>query len=214
MAWKAASGTPAEVLTAENLAAVYGARVWVRPHPATGRPLVLSLPELPGEQIGPARPHVHVVCGGGTGAGLLLTLHRLGFPLTAACLHTGDADADAAQMLGIPFAEEAAFSLLSYAALENAAHLAGSADIVLLTETPFGRANAANLEAVLALRRAGKPVLCQQSPSSSFGARDFTGGSASKAWASLLAEGAVVLPSADAALTYLEQCGTSTDAKR
>ncbi len=39
----AAQGTPAEVLTPALLEKVYGARVWVGPHPVTGCPLVLPL---------------------------------------------------------------------------------------------------------------------------------------------------------------------------
>ena len=201
----AASGTPKDVLTAENLQAVYGVRVWVRPHPVSGRPLVLPLPELPqsGEKT---RPHVHVICGSGTGAGLLLALRDLGFPLSAACLHDGDPDADAAQALEIPSAIEPAFSLLSYAALEQAALLAQSADAVVLSEVPFGRANLANLEAALSLRRAGKPVICQQCPRADFrSTRDFTGGAAQNLWSALLAEGAVVLPDQAAVLDYLNR---------
>jgi iron complex transport system ATP-binding protein len=36
-------GSPEEVLTADRLRQVYGAEVEVRPHPATGRPLVTVL---------------------------------------------------------------------------------------------------------------------------------------------------------------------------
>lgn len=201
----AALGTPAEVLTAENVQSVYGARVWVRPHPASSRPLLLPLPEPPhalaGSPDGVGRPRVHVICGGGTGAGLLVALHDLGFPLSAACLHAGDTDADAAERLGVSFAREPAFSLLSYAGLEQAALLARSADIVLLTPFPVGRVNLANLEAALSLRRAGKPVLCV-SPEE-FAARDFTGGAARKLWAALIAEGAILLPTPKAALEHL-----------
>ena len=200
----AASGTPAEVLTAEHLGAVYGARVWVRPNPVTGRPLVLSLPGLPDEGTAQERPAIHVVCGGGTGAALLLALHRLGFPLTAGGLNTGDTDADAARMLGVPFAEEAAFSALSPAVLAEAAHLAHTADVVVLTEVPFGQANLANLDAALALQLTGKPVLCLQNPLSEFAARDFAGGAAQITWSALLAAGATVLPNTDAVVSSLE----------
>ena len=205
----AAQGTPADVLTPENLQAVYGARVWVRPHPISGRPLVLSLPELPEESASEesrsiTRPQIHVICGGGTGAGLLLALHRLGFPVTAGGLNRGDTDADAAQMLEIPFAEEDSFSLLSERTLGQAARLAMQADIAALTEVPFGQANLANLEAALTLRRSGKTVLCLQSPQSDFAARDFTEGAALKLWSALLAAGAVVLPTTEAVLDYLE----------
>ncbi len=199
----AASGTPEDVLTAENLQAVYGVRVWVRPHPVSGRPLVLPLPELP-QNCERTRPKVHVICGGGTGAGLLMALNDLGYPLTAACLHDGDTDADASQMLAVPFACESAFSLLSYAALEQAAHLARSADVVVLTEVPFGRANLANLEAALSLRLAGKRVVCQHSDSDFSATRDFTGGAAYRLWCTLLSEGAVALPDQAAVLAYLQ----------
>ncbi len=203
----AASGSPAEVLTAENLAEVYGARVWVRPHPVTGRPLVLTLPELPPVSPG-ARPSVHVVCGGGTGTGLLMALHQHGYPVTAGALHADDIDADAARRLGIPFASEPPFSLLSYATLEHAARLAQDAAIILLTDVPFGRANQANLEAVLALRRAGKTVLCRQG-ADDFAARDFTGGRAGKFWFQLQEAGAVVVPDTPAMLDYLGDVGLS-----
>ena len=197
----AASGTPAEVLTAENVAAVYGARVWVRPHPVTGRPLVLTLPELPGDA--PQRCRVHVICGGGTGTDLLLSLHERGFGVTVGALHEGDPDADAARFLGIPFASEPPFSLLSYAVLEQAAHLAEDASVVILTEVPFGQANQANLEAALTLRRAGKTALCRQG-TAHFAARDFTGGRAARLWSQLLAAGASVVPDTPALLEHLE----------
>jgi iron complex transport system ATP-binding protein len=205
----AAQGTPAEVLTAENLQAVYGARVWVRPHPISGRPLVLTLPELLEEDTLNAgkpsdRPQIHVICGGGTGAGLLTALHRLGFSVTAAGLNSGDTDAEAAQMLDIPFALESSFSPLSDATLETAASLAEYADVVVLTDVPFGQANLANLESALTLRRAGKTVLCRQSPLSDFSARDFTDGAALILWSALLAAGAVLLPTTEAVLSYLE----------
>ena len=200
-----AQGTPDQVLTAENLQAVYGARVWIRRHPASGRPLILSLPELPvAAPEGAQASRVHVICGGGTGTGLLLALHSRGYPMTVGGLNEGDTDAEAAEMLGIPFAREVSFSSLSEDVLREAACLAQSADSVVLTDVPFGRANVANLEAALALRRVGKPVLCLQDPQADFAARDFTGGIAGKLWQKLQAEGAEMLPSQDAIQDLLE----------
>ena len=198
----AASGPPSRVLTEGNLAAVYEARVWVRPHPVTGRPLILPLPELPA-QTSDKRFSVHVICGGGTGTALLMALHERGFAVTLGALNADDTDADAARLLGIPFASEPPFSLLSYAALEHAARLAQTASVVIVTDVPFGRSNQANLEAALALRRAGKTVVCCQG-AGSFAARDFTGGRAGKVWSQLKEAGAVVVPDTPAILEYLE----------
>ncbi len=199
----AASGAPADVLTAENLASVYEVRVWVRSHPVTGRPLVLPLPELPPLSQAAGRPAVHVICGGGTGTDLLAALHERGFGVTAGALHADDPDADAARLLGIPFASELPFSLLSYAALEHAARLAGDASVVVVTEVPFGQANQANLEAALSLRRAGKTVFCRQG-TAPFSARDFTSGRAAKLWSQLLAAGAVSVSETSVLLEYME----------
>jgi iron complex transport system ATP-binding protein len=199
-----AQGPPEQVVTAENLQAVYGARVWVRPHPASGRPLVLTLPDLPDMGETPSALRVHVICGGGTGTRLLLALHGRGYAVTAAGLNEGDTDAEVAQMLGIPFAREASFSPLSPEALAEAARLAQSADIVLLTPVPFGRANLANLEAALALRRMGKPVLCLSGPDEDFAARDFAGGAAGELWRELLETGAEIVSTPEVALRLLE----------
>lgn len=200
-----AQGLPEEVVTAKNLQDVYGVRVWVRRHPASGCPLVLTLPELPDISGGePSALRVHVICGGGTGTGLLFALQGRGYTVTAACLNEGDGDAEAAQLLGIPFACEASFSPLSPEALEEAARLAQWADVVLLTPVPFGRANLKNLEAALALRRIGKAVFCVTGPGEDFAARDFTGGAAGKLWNELLASGAETVATPDAALRILE----------
>ena len=201
-----AQGTAEQVLTAENLQAVYGARVWIRRHPVTGRPLVLTLPELPENSLRPLfLPHVHVICGGGTGTPLLLALSGLGVVVTAAGLNDGDTDAEAAQMLGIEYAAESSFSALSSETLEKAAHLAASAEFVVLTEVPFGRANLANLQAALDLCRAGKPVVCLENPMEKFASRDFTGGAAIALWQELLQAGAQTVPTAEAILSIIER---------
>lgn len=201
----AAQGTPEEVLTAENLQAVYGARVWIRRHPVTGRPLVLSLPELAENEGAGAKPkHIHVICGGGSGTPLLLALHSLGFRVTAGGLNDGDTDAEAARMLGIDYAHEASFSPLSERTQQKAAQLAASAEAVVLTEVPFGKANLANLAAALDLRRAGQPVFCLQSPTEAFTTRDFTGGEADALWQQLLIAGAETVPSSETLISLLE----------
>src|SRR5205814_979258 len=61
-----AQGPVADVLTEANVHAAYGARVWVRCHPVSGRPYVLSLPDVPhadAEFDTIVDCTVHVICG-------------------------------------------------------------------------------------------------------------------------------------------------------
>lgn len=199
----AAQGTPAEVLTGEILLRVYGVRAWVRPHPVTGRPLVLSLPELSAPLPETIGRQVHVICGDGTGAGLLVALQQAGHTVTAGALNDGDMDAEAARVLGIPWAREDPFSPLSAAVLKEADQLSAKCDVILLTEVPFGNANLANLAAALTLLQAGKPVGCLGGRHSDFSVRDFTGGEAGHLWGQLIAEGAMLLDSQSAVLEWI-----------
>ena len=199
----AAQGTPAEVLTGEILLRVYGVRVWVRPHPVTGRPLVLSLPEFSAALPEKTARQIHVICGDGTGAGLLVALQQAGHTVTAGALNDGDMDAEAARVLGIPWAREDPFSPLSAVVLKEADQLSATCDAILLTEVPFGCANLANLAAALTLLQAGKPVGCLGGRHSDYSVRDFTGGEAGHLWGQLIAEGATLLDSQSAALEWI-----------
>ena len=203
-----AQGAPADVLTAAHIADVYGARVWVRCHPTSGRPLVLALPE-PLTDLHPAPPseapatRVHVICGGGTGAGLIVTLLRLGFDVTAGGLNSGDTDQEAAEMLGIPHARESPFTAMSEYTLAKAGALASDADVIVLTDVPIGPANIANLRIAAAQRELGKSVICLQPVSDSFGTRDFTGGAATIIWDKLVAGGVQIVPDPEGVVSAL-----------
>ncbi|HVA90928.1 MAG TPA: ABC transporter ATP-binding protein, partial [Chloroflexota bacterium] len=64
----AANGPPAQVITEPLVARVWQARMWVKRHPATGRPYLLPMPppyEPEEEEEGVISPLIHVVCGGG-----------------------------------------------------------------------------------------------------------------------------------------------------
>lgn len=200
-----AQGTPADVLTPENVHRVYGARVWVRCHPTSGRPVILSLPDAPGADTLPdvAGPKVHVICGGGTGAPLLLALRRQGCCVSAGALNDGDTDAEAAEMLDVPFVREAPFSSLSAESLAEAQRLANDADMVIVSDAPWGRANVAALALALEMRLEGRSVLCLSPPEAPFAARDFTGGEAAHLWGQLQAAGAIFVPDVDSALASL-----------
>ena len=211
-----AQGTPADVLTPENILHVYGVRVWVRCHPTTGRPVVLSLPDAPGadartDAVGPS---VHVICGGGTGAPLLLALRRQGCRVSAGPLNAGDTDAEAAEMLDVPTVREAPFSSLSDAALADARGLALAADVVLVSDAPWGRGNVAALALAVAARKAGRQVVCLEPPGTPFGARDFTDGEAGQLWDQLRTAGARFAPDVDTALALVRQAPSTGEGEQ
>lgn len=195
-----ADGKPAEVLTAENVMNVYGTRVWMRSHPTSGRPYLVALPNWEQPIAGPlgqGGPKVHVICGGGTGTGALMLLQHLGCPVTAGPLNAGDSDQEAAEALGIEYAREAPFTAVSDAVLRHAESLAAAADIVLVTDVPFGRGNVGALEMALRLRRAGETVWLLEPDDADISRRDFTGGWAVTLWNGLLSDGAAHIAGLD-----------------
>ena len=198
----AAQGTPSEALTPEMLLQVYGLRVRVAPAPGTGRPLIVPLPE-PLPPPGPGARHLHVVCGGGTGASLLPALRTAGFAVTVAALSANDPDAETCGLLNIPFARAAPFSPPDAATQAESAALAHSADGVVIADVPFGPANLVSLQAALTLARAGTPVYRLCPSGADFAARDFTGGEAARFWHALTALGAADLPDINALLPRL-----------
>ncbi|MBW3622472.1 MAG: ABC transporter ATP-binding protein [Armatimonadetes bacterium] len=152
-------GSPEEVLTVERLREVYDAETLVRPHPLTGRPMVVPVPGSEGAFPEGPRPRVHLICGGGTGAGLLRALHVRGYPLTAGVLNAGDTDHAAARELGIPVAEAPPFSAFPPESMEAAGAMMEAAEVIVLTDTPFGPGNLPNLLALSKAQREGKRVL-------------------------------------------------------
>ncbi len=208
-----AHGTPAEVLTEEHIHAAYGTRVWVRCHPVTGSPLVLTLPDLavPKGAAPPAGAALHVLCGAGTGAGLMLRLQRLGYRVTAGVLNTGDTDQEAAEMLGIPYASESPFSAFSAEAVEQANSLLQHCDAIIITDVPFGPANLPNLQLAARAAAEGRRVLALSAPGcAEFASRDFTGGVATALWTELLAHGMRTAADADSLLDLVPASAAAT----
>lgn len=140
-----AMGDADAVLTPQNLQQVYGVPVLVLRHPLTGKPLIV----LTERRIVPLNAvRVHVVCGGGTGGEVMALLVAAGCQVTAGALNRGDSDYEAAQLLGVPVAEEQPFMPLSERAIAEARRLIAAADVVILTDVPFGWGNLANLRAI------------------------------------------------------------------
>lgn len=171
-----ATGSPEAVLTADNLRKAYDAQAQIGRNPITGRPMLLTVSPLRAEEAAPSAPRVHVVCGGGSGVGVMGTLLRYGFRVTAGVLNRLDSDQEAAEALGIEAALEAPFSAIGADARARCAALMAQAQTIIVTSVPFGHGNLANLELVVEAQVAGKRVvLLGETPVE---ARDYASGAA------------------------------------
>ncbi len=167
-----AVGNADEVLTPQNIQQVYGVPVVVTRHPLNGKPIILlaerRIPSLRGVKV-------HVVCGGGTGSEVMAMLMAAGCQVTAGALNRGDSDFEAAQLLGVAVVEEQPFMPISREAFERTKEMIASAEVVVLTDVPFGWGNIVNLKAIL---EAAKGLVVVFNPET-IADRDFVNGEAS-----------------------------------
>ncbi|WP_067048352.1 heme ABC transporter ATP-binding protein [Methanofollis ethanolicus] len=187
-----AAGTPAEVLTDETIRRVFGVGMMVRTHPLTGRPYLVPRYDqaLTGDGGG---LHIHVVCGGATGAETMYALSARGYRLTAGVLSANDSDCTTAEALGIDVVRESPFAPISSTSLASLAGVLQTANAVVVTEMPVGPGNIANLRALTGLQ--GPPIFVLAHSGTPISVRDYTGGEATAIFSTLCRDGAVAVRS-------------------
>ena len=148
----AAYGPPDEVLRPEIVEAVYGLRAYLHHH--AGRTYLTFSPRPRGDRLG----RVHLVCGGGTGSGLMRELVDAGYDVSAGVLNALDTDEETGRELGLPMAVEAPFSPVGDEAHAENMELMRRADLVIVVAVPVSHGNARNIEAAVAIATAGSPV--------------------------------------------------------
>lgn len=205
-----AVGAPQEVLTPAHLLRVYEADVQVGLNPITGKLQLLSLRPARERAERPDAPRVHVLCGGGSGVGLMGVLVRHGYRVTVGPLNRYDTDQIAAEALGLETVLEAPFAPLSRQACEEALALIAQAEVVFIAPVPFGYGNLAVLELALTAQSQGKCVVLLGDER--FAARDFTGGKAEKLLQTLLQKGARLYSHVEQWLEQKERQEPSEDA--
>jgi iron complex transport system ATP-binding protein len=152
-----ADGSPAQVLTPQNLRRVYRCDIRVQPDPETGSLSILPAPRLTRSDVGAGR-RIHVVAGGGCGEEVLRRLALSGYGVSCGVLNRGDLDTEVAAALGAELALEQPFSPVGAAALGQARALSAQAEAVVLTAVPFGTGNLANLALLEDALARGCPV--------------------------------------------------------
>lgn len=197
-----ALGSPAKVLTPENVEAVYGTEVLVDLNPATNRPWVLIKPRREPLEM---ELKVHIIGGGGTVGELLEELYRSGLHPSIGVINIGDSDWQTAQTLGMTCIMEKPFSPISLEAHRQNLAMIEKADLVVLGPVPWGPGNLLNLAAAEAALRLHKDVIVLDADG--VGGRDFTEDEGRRRLEELIRQGAVPAGSIDDVLDYLRKRG-------
>ena len=185
-----ADGSPATVLTDELLKSVYHCPIQVRQDPQTGT-LNIQPTRRPNTSRAGRGIRVHVVTGGGAGEKLMRHLALAGYSFYAGLLNRGDSDTQTAETLGAELACEKPFSPIGPEALQKALTLSQSAQVIVLTDVPFGPGNLPNLDILEDALRRGLPVLTLAGIEN----RDYTPGRvASQRLQELAGRGALIYP--------------------
>ncbi len=140
-----ADGTPIEVMTRENLSALYPMKLIVRHNPLFNSPEILPIRVLHPNKAGKTL-HVHLI-GGANGAGRLMELlQNAGCRVTAGVLNEGSDDWRIAKELGVEIIEEKPFTEIGEEKQREHLKLMAEADVIYITDTPFGLMNIRNLD--------------------------------------------------------------------
>lgn len=138
-------GEPEDVLTRENVMAVFGTEAAVSGNPVTGSPEVTPLRRA--EKRGVS---VHVVGGGGSAQDILRDLWTAGYDVSVGVIHEGDNDLVAARALGVDALSADAFQRVD---VERVKEYVDDADVCVVADVDVGRSNLPNLEAALDAER-------------------------------------------------------------
>ncbi|MCP8307387.1 MAG: ABC transporter ATP-binding protein [archaeon] len=191
------------ILTDENIEKAFRISAIVKRHPITNSLYVVPLCTSELKSVQPRGLKVHIICGGGTGASLMRILLEHGYKISAGVLNVLDTDYDVACTLGIPVISEAPFSSITEEAHKANLNKIDNANVVILTDAPFGRGNLRNLgAAIMALEKGVTTIAVEEKPIQE---RDFTNGYAQASYMELRERGAIFVESYDQILPILEE---------
>lgn len=144
-----AQGPTAQVLTAENIRAVYGMEVLLAENPLNQKFNIIPLARSKEAESQEKNFRIHIICGGDSGAYLIDRLLQLGYQLSTGVLNIGDTDWARAKKAGIQLIEENPFAGISSKSREKNLAAILTADLQVITPVPFGLGNLPNLEMAL-----------------------------------------------------------------
>ena len=141
----AADGAPSAVVTRKNMEKLYHMKLFIRENPLFHKPEILPIRVLRQEQAEhPLR--IHVICGGDGAVKILEELDDRGYALTAGVVNEGSDDCEICRSLKIPHVEIPPFTPVTPADQRKNLDLMADAEIVLISDMPFGINNLTNLQ--------------------------------------------------------------------
>lgn len=167
----AAQGIPEDIFTVERIKDVFDIDVTISLSPVTHKPYIYThiskKVDLNGYKI-------HVLCGGGSGSGIIKNLVNDGFDVSVGVLSAGDMDWQISKELNLKMTEVIPFTTISREAYEKNLKLCEIADVIILAPAYFGKANKLNAEILCepSLKNKKKIIIDLEGISE----RDFSGG--------------------------------------
>ncbi|MDE1472254.1 ABC transporter ATP-binding protein [Eubacterium limosum] len=139
-----ADGIPAEVIVQKNLKKLYDMKMFICNNWIFEKLEVIPVWVLKTQQA--EKPlRIYVICGGKSASRIIEELDNKGHQITAGVLNKGSDDWFVCKSLNLEVVEERPFTaIMSEKQKENPA-LMRDADIILIADVPFGRANINNL---------------------------------------------------------------------
>ncbi|MEF9918761.1 MAG: ABC transporter ATP-binding protein [Eubacterium sp.] len=139
-----ADGLPEEIIVKENLRKLYKMKMFIRNNRIFEKPEVIPIRVLkPYETEHPL--HIHVICGGNGALKVIEELDDMGHKVTAGVINEGSDDWLVCRSLGLEIVVEKPFTSISMEKQKENLALMKDADILLISDVPFGTGNVNNL---------------------------------------------------------------------
>jgi len=182
-------GAPSTVLTPASLEETFEVTALKRSLPDdTGHQFTFLLPPQNRYDSG---GRVQVICGGGTGMHVLLSLDAAGYEVGVGVLNEGDEDLSIARSLGCETITSPPFSEIDSGARTALAKACEHADALVVVAMPVGPGNLANLEVVSEYAKEKPVILLDGHCDKGFDRFDHTGGHASRLYRGIAQSGEV-----------------------
>ena len=156
-----ADGTPEEVVNRKNMEELYAMKLMVRENPLFHKPEIVPIRVMGEEQVG--NPfHIHVICGASGAAKIMEELDARGYRVTAGVVNVGSDDWDICHFLDLERVEIDPFTPVTEEDQRRNLKLMEDADVILISDVPFGESNLKNLEGLESRRPIPSPACRSQ----------------------------------------------------